>query len=152
MNSTVIYIIETVLLLLLGFAATYFKSKVKLVRGASALIDKAQGIYTETENGEKMQYVCEQLHNMLPAPIRPFFPEAFIQNIAQKIFDDIKAFAVKKLDALTDKVTKTGKNAAADVQTGSVTETAKPVTAPDVKTAADQATAGTIPVPDSSAQ
>lgn len=106
MEMTIILgIVQVVLYILLGGLAIWFKTNGKLNKAVDALIDKAEEEFTGFKQGnEKFQAVVGWLYDLIPAALKPFFPQKFIEALVQNAFDQITSFAKKQLDKAVDNV------------------------------------------------
>lgn len=103
--QTIIYIVEAVAYIVLGFVATYFSANATLRGKVVGFIDAAEALYTDAKSGgQKFQYVIGQLYALLPAFLRPFLPQALLAAFVQGIFNQVDAYAKKQLDKAVNKV------------------------------------------------
>ena len=119
MDYTWLKILSYIFCVLIGGLVTYFKTSPKAaykaneaikwierIRGMAAkYIDRAEGIYKETNRGgDKFNWVVNTLHDQIPAAIKPFISKEAVADIVQEIFDNIESYAGKQLDKLADKI------------------------------------------------
>ena len=107
MEMTVILgIVQVILYILLGGLALWFKTNGKLNKMVGVLIDKAEEEFTGFKQGnERFQAVVGWLYDLIPAILKPFFPQKFIEALVQNAFDQITSFAKKQLNKAVDEVT-----------------------------------------------
>lgn len=89
-----------VLMVLFGSLSLYFKTKNNLLHKASELITNAEELYRDTTKagGKKFEWVVEQLHALIPAPLRMVFSKELLGSIVQGAFDLIQRYAKMQLD------------------------------------------------------
>lgn len=106
MEITVILgVIQVVLYIFLGGLALWFKTNGKLNKMVDSLIDKAESEFTGFKQGnEKFQAVVGWLYDLIPAALKPFFPQKFIEALVQNAFDRVTSYAKKQLDKAVDNV------------------------------------------------
>ena len=99
-------IIVTILMVIGGFLAEYFKTKQKLWDKVNEYIDQAEEAYKNvTKAGkEKFNHVVSVLFELVPVPLRIIITKEMIGNIVQKAFDAIASYASKQLDKVVDKI------------------------------------------------
>ena len=100
---SIISIIEHVLIVAFGGLAVYLKANKTLTKKAGTLITEAEDKFTS--NTEKFDWCVDMLYSYLPQPFRSivkYFPRDILERMIQKVFDDLKAFAKKKLDTVAD--------------------------------------------------
>lgn len=99
-------IIVTILMVIGGFLAEYFKTKQKIWDKVNAYIDKAEEAYKDVakSGSSKRQFVLEALWEIVPAPMKIFITKDMIEAIIQKAFDAIASYASKQLDKVVDKI------------------------------------------------
>lgn len=99
-------ILVTVLFAIAGFFIEYFKTKQAVTAKAAEMINQAETVYKDVAKagGKKMRYVCVQLHNLVPGPLKPFITEELIESMVQAVFDKIEDYAKKQLDKVVDKI------------------------------------------------
>lgn len=99
-------IIVTILMVIGGFLAEYFKTKQKLWNKVNEYIDQAEEAYKDvTKAGrEKYNAVTDALFKLVPVPLRVIITKEMIGNIVQKAFDAIASYASKQLDKVVDKI------------------------------------------------
>lgn len=101
----IVNIVQPILIIIFGGLAAYFKVNKSLTKKASDLINEAEEKFTN--NAEKFDWCVDMLYSYLPEPFRSivkYFPRDIVERMIQKVFDDLKSFAVKKLDKAADKV------------------------------------------------
>lgn len=105
MEATVIIsALEILLYIVLGGLAIWFKTNAKLNKAVNGLIDKAEEEFTGFKQGnEKFQAVCKWLYDLIPTPLKPFFPKKFVETLIQNAFEQSASYAKKQLDKLVDK-------------------------------------------------
>lgn len=106
MEMTIILgVIQVVLYILLGGLAIWFKTNSKLNKVVDSLIDKAEEEFTGFKQGnEKFETVVNWIYELIPAVIKPFFPQVFVERLVQNAFDQITSFAQKQLNKTVDTV------------------------------------------------
>lgn len=100
----IINFIQPILIIIFGGLAAYFKVNKSLTKKAGNLINKAEEKFTS--NTEKFDWCVDMLYSYLPQPFRSivkYFPKDILERMIQKVFDDLKTFAVKKIDKMADK-------------------------------------------------
>ena len=101
-------IIVTILMVIGGFLAQYFRTKQELWNKVNGYIDKAEETYADvTKAGQvKFNYVVDVLSDLVPLPLRVIITRETIANIVQKAVDAIASYATKQLDKVVDNVIK----------------------------------------------
>ncbi len=95
-------ILLAILTLIVWGVATYFKDSSRLFSQATTFIQEAEKAYPAVHSGNmKMRYVVGRLYGLVPPPMRPFIPECLIQSLAQKIFDQVAAYAQAQIEKST---------------------------------------------------
>ena len=90
----------TFLWIVLGFFATYLKTKTNIIESAESLIAKAEKDYADTSKSGsiKMKYVVSTIMKMIPVPLQMIFTEDMVEQMVQKVFDSIDQYAQLQLD------------------------------------------------------
>lgn len=103
--SIILTILQVLLYVVLGGLAIWFKSNSKLKGEVAELINTAEDIYADSTKagGEKFEWVVTSLYTLLPKAVQIVIPKSMVENIVQNIFDQMKDFAQKNLNSLTDK-------------------------------------------------
>lgn len=102
--NVVINVIEIVLYIVLGGVAIWFKTNAKINKTVNGLIDKAEEEFTGFKQGnEKFQAVTDWIYEIIPSPLKPFFPKKFIEALIQNAFEQSASYAKKQLDKVVDK-------------------------------------------------
>lgn len=102
--NVVINVIEIVLYIVLGGVAIWFKTNAKINKAVNGLIDKAEEEFTGFKQGnEKFQAVTNWIYEIIPSPLKPFFPKKFIEALIQNAFEQSASYAKKQLDKVVDK-------------------------------------------------
>lgn len=107
MNTINIYSIAvTVLMVLLGFVASYIKTKSNLISKAGDFINQAEEDYKSVAKAgnEKFNWVVETLYGYVPVPMRFVITKQFVSNAVQAVFDKMAEYATKQLDKIVDKI------------------------------------------------
>ena len=107
MNVINIYsIITTVLVIVFGYLVSYAKTKTALISKAGEFINKAEDEYKSVSKAGniKFEYVTGVLYESIPAPMKMFITKPMVDEITQKVFDQIADFATKQLDKVVDKI------------------------------------------------
>lgn len=79
------------------FVEYYFNVKKNLQNESVNLINNAEGIGGTGE--EKMAMVVDRLYSLVPNVFKVFIKKSTIKKIAQKVFDEIEAYAKKQGEA-----------------------------------------------------
>ena len=107
MNGINIYsIITTILVIVFGYLVSYAKTKTALISKAGEFINKAEDEYKSVSKAGniKFEYVTGVLYESIPAPMKMFITKPMVDEITQKVFDQIADFATKQLDKVVDKI------------------------------------------------
>lgn len=107
MNGINIYsIITTVLVIVFGYLVSYAKTKTALISKAGEFINKAEDEYKSVSKAGniKFEYVTGVLYESIPTPMKMFITKPMVDEITQKVFDQIADFATKQLDKVVDNV------------------------------------------------
>ena len=96
----VFQIIITILWIILGFFATYVKTRTDIIETAEGLIAQAEEAYADVNKSgsQKMKYVVSIIMNMIPSPFQVIFDEETVEKIVQGVFDSIDKYAQVQLD------------------------------------------------------
>ena len=99
----IIQIGSTVLMVVFGGLALWFRGNQKLSGMAAALIAEAEALYQDATKagGEKFEWVVSSLYAALPAVIRPFVSRGLVESVVQATFDAVEGYAALQLDKLT---------------------------------------------------
>ena len=84
MSGVNIYtILITIAFCLLGYVASYIKTKSSLLQKAEDYINKAEDEYKDATKagGEKFNYVVETLYGFVPAPLKVFITKETVANL-----------------------------------------------------------------------
>ena len=100
-----IQILTTVLWIVSGFLAIYFKEKTNIVSQISEKIAEAEDIYKDyTKAGNmKFNWVCDVIFSYVPVVLKPFITREMIGGLVQKVFDSIEVYASQQLDKVFNK-------------------------------------------------
>ena len=102
--TVIVNVIEIVLYIILGGIAIWFKTNAKINKAVNGLIDKAEDEFTGFKQGnEKFQAVTDWIYELIPSPLRTFFPKKFIEELIQNAFEQSASYAKKQLDKVVDK-------------------------------------------------
>lgn len=107
MNGINIYsIITTVLVIVFGYLVSYAKTKTALISKAGEFINKAEDEYKSVSKAGniKFEYVTGVLYESIPTPMKMFITKPMVDEITQKVFDQIADFATKQLDKVVDNI------------------------------------------------
>ena len=98
----IIQIGSTVLMVVFGGLALWFRGNQKLSGMAAALIAEAEALYQDATKagGEKFEWVVSSLYAALPAVIRPFVSRGLVESVVQATFDAVEGYAKLQLDKL----------------------------------------------------
>lgn len=105
-----IEIIKTILMIVLGGLAIYFKCNEQLQKKvaeitakAIILIKEAEEIYNDgtKQGGERFEWVVNELYKLIPTPLNKIITKSMIAEIVQSTFDEIKSYTDIQLDKLT---------------------------------------------------
>ena len=82
-------IITTIIWVIFGFLAVYFKNRIDLVEKAEEAVNMAEQEYNSVAKagGQKMEFAIKWIHDSLPEPMKIFISEDMIRNIVQKAFE-----------------------------------------------------------------
>lgn len=106
--AVIMNILEILLYIILGGLALWFKTNSKLNNAVNGLIARAEEEFTGFKQGnEKFQAVVNWLYELIPAFLKPFFPQKFIEALIQNAFEQSAAYAKQQLDKVVDKTIKT---------------------------------------------
>lgn len=106
-----IEIIKTVLMIIFGGLAIYFKCNVNLQKKiteisakAIVFIKDAEEIYADgtKQGGQRFEWVVNELYKLIPSPFNKIITKSMIAEIVQSTFDEIKEYTKLELDKLTD--------------------------------------------------
>lgn len=102
--NVIINVIEVVLYIILGGIAIWFKTNAKINKAVNGLIDRAEEEFTGFKQGnEKFQAVTNWIYEIIPSPLKPFFPRKFVEALIQNAFEQSASYAKKQLDKVVDK-------------------------------------------------
>lgn len=102
--TVIVNVIEIVLYIILGGIAIWFKTNAKINKAVNGLIDKAEDEFTGFKQGnEKFQAVTDWIYEIIPSPLKAFFPKKFIEELIQNAFEQSASYAKKQLDKVVDK-------------------------------------------------
>lgn len=102
--NVIINVIEIVLYIVLGGVAIWFKTNAKINKAVNGLIDRAEEEFTGFKQGnEKFQAVTNWIYEIIPSPLKPFFPKKFVEALIQNAFEQSASYAKKQLDKVVDK-------------------------------------------------
>ena len=73
----------------------YLAIKNKIEEAAKDAINAAEDF--DKIGAEKMQIAVEQVYAVIPDIVKPVFPEDFIEQIVQEVFDKMTEFAEKQV-------------------------------------------------------
>ena len=107
MSGVNIYtILITIAFCLLGYVASYIKTKSSLLQKAEDYINKAEDEYKDATKagGEKFEAVVSWLTEMVPAPLKIFITREMISKMVQTAFDGMAKFANQQLDKVVDHI------------------------------------------------
>lgn len=106
----------TVLLIIIGFTASYLKTRGDLLSMATVLIAQAEAEYRDATEagGHKFVWVCSRLYDGIPAVLKPFISYQEVERLVQATFDEIEAYANLQLNSFVDKFADEMYNSAAD--------------------------------------
>ena len=106
----------TALLIIIGFSASYLKTRGDILSMVTTLIKEAETMYSDTVNpgGQRFTWVCEKLYGGIPAVLKPFISYQEIERLVQATFDEIEAYANLQLNSFVDKFADEMYNSAAD--------------------------------------
>ena len=97
-------IIITILFVIAGFLASYFKTKTKLLSKVAEIIAEAEVVYKDFTKygGVKFNYCVDFLYGLVPKILRCIITRPIIEKLVQNTFDSIIAFIEKELDKKID--------------------------------------------------
>ncbi len=104
-------IIKTILMIILGGLAIYFKCNVQLQKRiaeisakAITLIKEAEEMYADgtKQGGKRFEWVVNELYKLIPQPFNKIITKTMIAEIVQSTFDEVKEYTKIQLDKLTD--------------------------------------------------
>ena len=115
-TELILNIAATVILIVVGFAASYMKTRGDLLSMATTLISQAEEEYRDSTKagGKKFTWVCEKLYNGIPKWLYPFISYQEVEKLVQATFDEIESYANRQLNNFVDKVADEMYNSAAD--------------------------------------
>lgn len=108
--AEILEVLKTIGLVLLGFLSIYIKKNEKvqskiaeITSKASDLIKVAEAIYSDgtKQGGKKFKWVCDELYELVPAPLNKIIDRAMIEEIVQSTFNEIEAYAKIQLNKAT---------------------------------------------------
>ncbi len=85
-----------VLTVIVTFISYYFAVKSIIKNKAAGAINYAENI--QALGVEKMHIAVEQVYAIVPAILKPIFNKAFIEQIIQEVFEEMKKFAEKRVN------------------------------------------------------
>lgn len=89
--STIISIIIVILLIIAFIIWLAWQIKKKgLKQFATEMIVKAEDMYEQGQNSEKLNFVIDKVIAMLPKPLQFFITRNAVKNFVQNIFDTVK--------------------------------------------------------------
>ena len=102
----ILNILQVILYIILGGLAIWFRTNDKLKTKVSDLINEAEGMFTDTTKagGQRFNWVVDSLYGLFPKAIQIIIPKAMVESIVQNVFDAMKDFAKKNLDAASGKL------------------------------------------------
>ena len=90
-TQTIISIIIVAILVIAFIIWLAWQIKKKgLKQFAAEMIVKAEDMYKQGENEEKLNYVIDKVIGMLPKPLQFFITREAVKNFVQSIFDTVK--------------------------------------------------------------
>lgn len=103
----ILRVLQVLLYIVLGGLVIWFKQNAKLRDKAKELINEAEDMFLDStkQGGKRFQWVVDKLMELMPAPIRLIIPRSMVEHIVQNIFDAMKDFAKKTLDAEVNRYT-----------------------------------------------
>lgn len=98
----IIQIGSTVLMVVFGGLALWFRGNQVLSDRAAELITEAEAVYKDATKagGEKFEWVVSSLYQALPGVIRPFLSRDLVESVVQATFDAVEGYARLQLDRL----------------------------------------------------
>ena len=89
--STIIGIVIVAILVIAFVIWLIWQIKKKgLKEFATEMIVKAEDMYKQGENQEKLNYVIDKVIAMLPTPLQFFITREAVKNFVQSVFDTVK--------------------------------------------------------------
>lgn len=89
--STIIGIVIVAILVIAFIIWLVWQIKKKgLKEFATEMIVKAEDMYKQGENAEKLNYVIDKVIEMLPTPLQFFITRDAVKNFVQSVFDTVK--------------------------------------------------------------
>lgn len=103
--KTLLPIIESAAIVLLGFVVSYLKTSSVVREFIAELIDDAEEEFKDKVKAgtEKMEYVVNLLYDYIPAVFKPIITKDRLKVLAQKVFDSIQSYADKQVAKLKAK-------------------------------------------------
>lgn len=90
-TQTIISIIIVAMLVIAFVIWLIWQIKKKgLKQFATEMIVKAEDMYKQGENAEKLNYVIDKVIGILPKPLQFFITREAVKNFVQSIFDTVK--------------------------------------------------------------
>ncbi|MEG2175021.1 MAG: hypothetical protein RR135_06020 [Oscillospiraceae bacterium] len=101
----VVELIKSIILVLLGFLALYFRTHALLSHQANTLITQAEKMYKDATKmgGTKFEWVVGELFNFIPAPLRIVVPRSAVEALVQVTFDAMAIYANTQLGKVISK-------------------------------------------------
>jgi hypothetical protein len=96
----VLNILGIVLVCVLGYMVSYFKTNATFKEKIAALINYAESQYLEGK--EKKDYVVDEIYKVVPVWLKPIVNKTMLGLIVQSVFDSIEEYANKQLDKIVD--------------------------------------------------
>lgn len=89
--QTIISIIIVILLIIAFIIWLAWQIKKKgLKQFATEMIVKAEDMYEQGQNSEKLNFVIDKVIAMLPTPLQFFITRNAVKNFVQNVFDTVK--------------------------------------------------------------
>ena len=89
--QTIIGIVIVALVIIAFIVWVVWQIKKKgLKEFATEMIVKAEDMYKQGENEEKLNYVIDKVIGMLPKPLQFFITREAVKNFVQSVFDTVK--------------------------------------------------------------
>lgn len=102
--NVILNVVKIALYIILGGVAIWFKTNAKINKAVNGLIYRAEEEFTGFKQGnEKFQAVTDWIYEIIPSPLKPFFPKKFIEALIQNAFEQSASYAKKQLDKVVDK-------------------------------------------------
>jgi len=97
-----VHILLIVGMAILGFLATYLKTKTTFLAKVVELIDKAEYIFADStkSGGVKFEWVVDRIMDVIPKPLQFILTRTIVSDLVQNTFDTIEAYAKKQLDKI----------------------------------------------------